>query len=82
MTGHLSVGGYIYIEVPNLYGFPLGDKSHLISYTHYSLAKFFIDNKMKIIDFGFTQTPMTQLNLIIIITIKEKLIYIGKKVGI
>ena len=80
LTGHLSVGGYIYIEVPNLYGFPLGDKSHLISYTHYSLAKFFIDNKMKIIDFGFTQTPNDSIKFDYYYNNKEENLFIlGRK---
>ena len=80
LTDHLSEGGYIYIEVPNLYSFPLGDKSHLISYTHYSLANFFLDSKMKIIDFGFTRTPHESIKFDYYYNNKEENLYIlGKK---
>ena len=80
LTSHLSKGGYIYIEVPNLYSFPLGDKSHLISYTHYSLANFFLDSKIKIIDFGFTQTPHESIKFEYYYNNKEENLYIlGKK---
>lgn len=53
----LSEEGVIYAEVPNLYGFPLGDEAHKIAFTQYSLVKMFQSSGYEIFDYGFTKTP-------------------------
>ena len=53
----LSDEGVIYAEVPNLYGFPLGDEAHKIAFTQYSLVKMFHSSGYEIFDYGFTKTP-------------------------
>ena len=53
----LSNSGVMYIEVPNLYGFPLADESHKIAFTHYSLIKLLKDIGFKVLNFGYTKTP-------------------------
>ena len=43
LKNNISNEGIIYAEVPNLYGFPLGDPAHNIAFTKYSLSKIFLD---------------------------------------
>lgn len=40
-TQVLAPDGYLYVEVPNLYGFPLNDPLHLFSYSQDSLRRLF-----------------------------------------
>ena len=53
----LKDNGIIYIEVPNLYCFPLGDNAHLISFTHYSLYTILKKSGFEVLNYGFVQTP-------------------------
>lgn len=53
----LKEKGILYIEVPNLYGFPLGDNAHLIAFTRYSLFNLLKKCGFKIIEFGYIKTP-------------------------
>ena len=57
LKNNLSNEGVIYAEVPNLYGFPLGDEAHNSAFTKYSLAKLFKDSGLEIICCGYTRTP-------------------------
>ncbi len=54
---NLSNEGLIYAEVPNLYGFPLGDPAHNIAFTKFSLSKMFLDLGFDVISCGYTSTP-------------------------
>ena len=80
----LSKEGVIYAEVPNLYGFPLGDEAHKISFSIYSLTKLFENSGLKIINCGFTSTPKESIkfdyyynneseNIFVIAALKENI---------
>ena len=57
LKNSLSEEGVIYVEVPNLYGFPLSDEAHKIAFTLYSLAKLFKDSGLEVINYGYNSTP-------------------------
>ena len=57
LKNNLSDKGAIYVEVPNLYGLPLGDEAHKIAFTLYSLAKLFKDCGLEIKYYGYIETP-------------------------
>jgi len=57
LKNNLSNEGIVYAEVPNLYGFPLGDEAHNSAFTKYSLTKLFKDSGLEIICCGNTKTP-------------------------
>ena len=72
----LSVEGIIYVEVPNLYGFPLGDEMHNSTFTQFSLYKLFTDCGFEIINYGFTQTPKESIKFNYYLNNKKECIYI------
>ena len=44
----LKDGGYVYIEVPNAYGYPLSDPTHFFTYTEISLSNILSSHGFKI----------------------------------
>ena len=73
---NLSNDGIIYAEVPNLYGFPLGDPAHNIAFTRYSLGKIFLDLGFDIIACGFTSTPKESVKFDYFYTSQFEAIYV------
>jgi len=53
----LSKNGVIYAEVPNLYGLPMVNEAHKISFSEYSFVKMFKSAGFEILDYGFTKSP-------------------------
>ena len=53
----LSENGVIYAEVPNLYGLPMMNEAHKISFSEYSFVKIFKSAGFEILDYGFTKSP-------------------------
>ena len=76
LKDHLSEDGIIYAEVPNLYGFPLGDVAHNIAFTKYSLSKIFIDSGFEIISCGYTSTPKESVKFDYFYTSQIECIYV------
>ncbi len=72
----LKSNGIIYIEVPNLYCFPLGDTAHLIAFTHYSLYMLVKKSGFKILNYGFGQTPKESIAFNYYYNNKKENIYI------
>lgn len=58
----VSENGLIYIEVPNLYCFPLVDDAHLMAFTHYSLYRLLKKSNLKVLYYGFVQTPKESMS--------------------
>lgn len=50
-------GAHLYIEVPNLYGAPMSDKAHLMTFSKESLSFLLVRNGFKIVESGYTSTP-------------------------
>jgi len=63
LKNNLSKNGILYAEVPNLYGFPLTDESHKLTFTIHSLSKLFEDSGYNIIKYGYATTPEESLKL-------------------
>lgn len=53
----LSKNGVIYAEVPNLYGLPMINEAHKISFSKYSYVNMFKSAGFEILDYGFTKSP-------------------------
>ena len=53
----LSENGVIYAEVPNLYGLPMMNEAHKISFSEFSFIKMFKSAGFEILDYGFTKSP-------------------------
>ena len=57
LKNNLNKDGYIYAEVPNLYGGPMSDEAHLTTFSIYSLIKLFENLNFEIISFGYLSDP-------------------------
>ena len=61
LTSNLSRNCIFYLEVPNLYGFPVSDEAHLLSFS----SKGFIDtikqSGLEILEIGFSSTPESSI---------------------
>jgi hypothetical protein len=71
----------IYIEVPNLYGFPMYDPAHLTSFSKNSLISLINSSGLSIIETGFTKSPDIVIKHQYFFSNKLEVIYIlAKKV--
>ena len=57
MAEKLEENTLIYIEVPNVYGFPLCDPAHVTSFSKQALSKFMQHAGFSLVDQGFISTP-------------------------
>jgi hypothetical protein len=57
LASEVGEDGVIYIEVPNVFGFPLRDPAHLTSFSMTGLIKILDLAGLHILDKGFTTTP-------------------------
>tara|TARA_A100001011_G_C14219063_1_gene803439 strand:- start:20 stop:1078 length:1059 start_codon:yes stop_codon:yes gene_type:complete len=77
----LSEDGIIYAEVPNLYGLPMVNEAHKISFSEYSLVKMFKTSGFEILNFGFTKSPKESIRFDYVYNYDSENIFIicGKK---
>jgi hypothetical protein len=53
----LAAGGYLYIEVPNLYGTPLSDPTHFFTYTDDSLGRLLTQHGFEVVEMWHSGFP-------------------------
>lgn len=78
----LEDNGHIYIEVPNLFGFPLIDEAHLSTFTLDSLRNLLHSNGLEHIASDFCQTPPEAINFDYPFSTKKENIYLLAKKSI
>lgn len=79
LTNALVDLGSIYIEVPNLFGFPLIDDAHLSTFTLDSLSHLCEAADLEILTSGYCQTPPEAINFDYPFSTKKENIYILAK---
>lgn len=79
LANALEDNGHLYIEVPNLFGFPLIDDAHLSTFTLDSLRNLFHSIGLKTIASDYCQTPPEAINYDYPFSTKKENIYILAK---
>lgn len=76
LKNSLKDKGVIYIEVPNLYGFPLSDNAHKIAFSASSLSQLLQNASLKVLDQGYTSTPEDSVKFDYFLSNKKENLYI------
>ena len=72
----LSENGVVYAEVPNLYGLPMVNEAHKISFSEYSFVKMFRSAGFEILDYGFTRSPKESIKFDYVYSYKAENIFL------
>tara|TARA_X000000950_G_scaffold132263_1_gene164822 strand:- start:3129 stop:4187 length:1059 start_codon:yes stop_codon:yes gene_type:complete len=72
----LSENGVIYAEVPNLYGLPMVNEAHKISFSEYSFVNMFKSAGFEILDYGFTKSPKESIKFDYVYNYNSENIYV------
>tara|TARA_B100001758_G_C18410984_1_gene615667 strand:- start:2779 stop:3807 length:1029 start_codon:yes stop_codon:yes gene_type:complete len=61
LNSNLAKNCICYIEVPNLYGFPVSDEAHLMSFSSKGLVETITQSGLEIIEIGYSTTPKSSV---------------------
>ena len=75
----LNLDGLIYAEIPNLYGFPMSDKTHLTNFSKFGFLQMFKDLDLNILEIGYCSTPNESIKHNYYLNSKKENIYIIAK---
>ena len=75
----LNNEGIIYAEVPNVFCFPMSDKTHLTNFSIYAIHKLFKKTGLKILDIDYCTTPRESIKHNYYYNSKKENIYVIAK---
>ena len=61
LNSNLAENCIFYLEVPNLYGFPFSDESHLMSFSSKGFFETITQSGLEIIEIGYSTTPKSSV---------------------